>query len=97
MRMIIANDSVIEGSLPICCARNFDVELHCSPKDYYDAAKLNDDTRKIMQIPLFLGAIAIFYVSDEGSPHSTAFASTLTTPGIPLYTPEQRQRQDRHT
>ena len=34
-----------------------------SPKDYYDAAKSNNKDRKIMQIPLFLGAIAIFYVS----------------------------------
>ena len=38
---------------------------HCSPRDYYLAAGSNDPNRKIMQIPLFLGAIAIFYVSDE--------------------------------
>ena len=37
----------------------------CSAKSYYAAAKANDPDRKIMQIPLFLGAIAIFYVSDE--------------------------------
>ena len=36
--------------------------VHCRPKDYYDAAKRNNKDRKIMQIPLFLGAIAIFYV-----------------------------------
>ena len=37
--------------------------VHCRPKDYYAAAKRNNKDRKIMQIPLFLGAIAIFYVS----------------------------------
>ena len=37
----------------------------CSAKSYYAAAKANDPNRKIMQIPLFLGAIGIFYVSDE--------------------------------
>ena len=38
--------------------------VHCRPKDYYNAAKRNNKDRKIMQIPLFLGAIAIFYVSN---------------------------------
>ena len=50
-----------------------------SPKDYYDAAKRNDNDRKIMQIPLFLGAIAIFYVSGKLSQLLTARVHSQTT------------------
>ena len=63
----------------------------CSAKSYYAAAKANDPARKIMQIPLFLGAIAIFYVSGEIWCAPFAFAYARLT--APIHTPEQRQRK----
>jgi hypothetical protein len=112
---MVANEDVVESALPHVSwvwseagAETIALKLiltntHCSPKDYYDAAKRNDNGRKIMQIPLFLGAIAIFYVSGERSPLHTIRLHTLSThkrthtPVMPLYTPEQRQRQGQLT
>ena len=117
---MVANEDVVESALPHVSwvwseagAETIALKLiltntHCSPKDYYDAAKRNDNGRKIMQIPLFLGAIAIFYVSGERSPLHTILLHTHSdhthsehththTPVVPLYTAEQRQRQGQLT
>lgn len=70
--------------------------VRCRPKDYYDAAKRNNKDRKIMQIPLFLGAIAIFYVSsalNNGMP----FDIIVIKLAMALRTAEQQQRQGRLT